>query len=111
MGYWITAEQPIGHLGRMGVALAATISHQFKDPETAKFYYNATLAMNNLTRRGGTLAVLVNRAYYSDAHETELEATFTHPLGKYFSLQPALHYYSTSGKKQMMGSLRVILNL
>lgn len=111
VGYWITAEQPIGHLGRMGVALAATISHQIKDPETAKFYYNATLAMNNLTRRGGTLAVLVNRAYYSNAHETELEATFTHPLGKYFSLQPALHYYSTSGKKQMMGSLRVILNL
>ncbi len=111
MGFWLTAEQPITQIGRVDVAAAATFSHQFKDPEVAKTYYNATLSLGHLTRKGGNLAFVFNRAYYRDAHESNFETTFLMPLGKGFSIQPALHHYSTSGNKQWLGQLRVMLDL
>ena len=76
VGFWATVEQPLVKVGRVGLAAAATVSHQFKDPEVAVGYWNGTLAANNLTRRGGTLALVLNRAYYNNAHETDTELTF-----------------------------------
>jgi hypothetical protein len=111
VGFWATVEQPLAKVGRVGLAAAATVSHQFKDPEVAVGYWNGTLAANNLTRRGGTLALVLNRAYYNDAHETDTELTFAMPLGQYFTLQPAIHHYSTSGHKQWLGQLRVTVSL
>lgn len=110
-GFWLTAEQPICRLGRVGMALGATVAYEFKDPEVAKGYWSATCALNHLTRKGGTLAFVFNRAHYHGAHESDLEATFVMPLGKYFTLQPALHHYSTSGQRQWLGQLRLSLSL
>lgn len=106
-GFWVVAEQPLCHLGRVQAVLGATLAKEFSDPEVAETYWNAALSLGNLTRAGGVLAVGVSRAYYREAHETDWEATFIMPLGKYFSLQPALHYFSTNGKRQVMGQLRV----
>lgn len=58
-GFWLTAEQPICHLGRVGVAVGATFAHEFKDPEVATGYWNGTLALNRLTRIGGTFALVL----------------------------------------------------
>lgn len=110
-GFWLTAEQPICHLGRVGVAVGATFAHEFKDPEVATGYWNGTLALNRLTRIGGTFALVFNRAYYHEAHESDLEATFSLPLGKYFTLQPALHHYSTNGQSQWLAQMRVTFAL
>ena len=110
-GFWLTAEQPVCHIGRVGMAIGATFAHEFKDPEVATGYWNGTLALNHLTRIGGTFALVFNRAYYHEAHESDLEATFSLPLGKYFTLQPAIHHYSTNGTRQWLGQLRVTLAL
>ncbi len=106
-GFWLVAEQPLLSLGRVHTSVSATYSREFKDPEVAKTYWNAALAFGGLTRRGGTLAFGVSRAYYHDARETDFETTFLMPLGSHFSLQPALHYLSSNGVKQVVGQLRV----
>lgn len=110
-GFWLVAEQPVCRLGRVQTVLGATFAKEFSDPEVAETYWNAALSIGNLTRRGGTLAVGVSRAYYREAHETDMEVTYSMPLGKYFSVQPALHCFSTNGERQVVGQLRVALSL
>lgn len=110
-GFWLIAEQPLPHLGRVQPVLGGSFSRQFKDPEVARTYWNAACSFGNLTRIGGTLAFGVSRAIYNEAHETDFETTFVLPIGKHFSIQPALHYLRTNGRKQVVGQMRVAFSL
>ena len=107
-GFYVTAEQPLFRMGRLRLCATGTGAMEFNDPQVAEGYWNAALALEHVTRRGGTLAFGLSRAYYSDGHETDLEATFVLPVNKYFSLQPTLHYLCTDGKRQVVGQLRLM---
>lgn len=110
-GYWVTIEQPLMRINHVDIAAGATWSHEFKDPEVAKKYWNVIIAAGNITRHGGTLACLFNRAYYRDSYESELELTCSMPINEYLTLQPAIHHYSTCGLRLFLGQFRVIVSL
>ena len=62
-----------------------------------------------MTRKGGTLALGISRAYYTDGHETDVEATFSFPVSSWLSLQPAVHFITTDGRRSTVAMLRVSL--
>lgn len=107
-GFFATAEQPLLRIGRTHLCVMATGAIEFNDPAEAKGYWNAGAALDNLTKRGGTLAVSISRAYYVDGHETDLEGTFRLPLTSFLCLQPAVHYFCSSGDNRVIGQLRLI---
>lgn len=110
-GFWLTAEQPLPEIGRVQPAVGATYARQFHGTGEAREYWNVALSLGRLTRRGGTLAMGVSRAYYGSVHETDVETTFKMPLSGSFSLQPAFHFFRTSGKSQVVGLLRVAFEM
>lgn len=111
-GMWFTVEQPLPlRIGRTSPALGATYAHEFRSPLTCKSYFNVMGSLGNLTRQGGTLSAIFNRTFYHDAQESELEVNFLMPIGRYFTVQPALHYYSTDGRKLWIGQCRVTFEL
>lgn len=67
--------------------------------------------MEGVTRNGGVLGLGVNRAYYADGHETDVELTFQCPIGAGFSVQPAMHCIRTDGRTVMAGQLRLIYEI
>lgn len=111
-GVWTTIEQPLPlTIGHINSALGATYAHEFCSPLSCKSYFNVMAVFGNITRSGGTLSAIFNRSYYQDAHESEVEVNFMMPIGKYFTIQPAIHHYSTNGKRQWVGQFRVTLEL
>ena len=62
-----------------------------------------------LLQLGGTLALGISRAYYTDGHETDVEATFSFPVSSWLSLQPAVHFITTDGRRSTVAMLRVSL--
>lgn len=111
-GFWATIEQPLPlTMGRIHTALGATYAHEFSSPLACRNYFNVMTAFNQLTPIGGTLAIIFNRSYYNEAHESEWEMNVTMPIGQHFSIQPAIHHYSTNGARQWIGQLRVVYEL
>ena len=108
-GLWATVEQPLCRTGRLRWNGLLTVAHEFNDPETANSYWNAALAVEHMTRKGGTLALGISRAYYTDGHETDVEATFSFPVSSWLSLQPAVHFITTDGRRSTVAMLRVSL--
>ena len=106
-GFWLTAEQPVCRLGRAHLHLGGTFSREFSDPEVAKTYWNLIAACHGVGTPEGTLAVVVERAFYHDAHETDVELTWSQPLTSWLTLQPAVHFLRTSGRSQTVGQIRL----
>lgn len=106
-GFFVTAEQPLLRMGRTRLSAMATGAMEFNDPKEAKGYWNAAVALDNVTKRGATLGLSVSRAYYVESHETDLEGTFSLPLTGFLSLQPSIHYFCSSGDRRVIGLLRL----
>lgn len=111
-GFWATIEQPLPTLpGGLCPAIGATYVHEFSAPLECKNYYNIMASLGNIAHTGGTLSAIFNRSFYNEAHESEVEVNFLLPLGQHFSVQPAIHYYSTCGNRLWVGQIRVVYQL
>lgn len=109
--FWGTVEHSLFRTGRVTLAGMLTAGVACGKENDAKNYWTAAIAADGLTRKGGTLAVSFEQAKYADGLETDVETTFVMPLGKYLSLQPALHYFHLNGHDQFVGQLRLTLDL
>lgn len=110
-GLWASVEQPLFRVGRARVGLLAQGSAQLTKNAMGKGYWAGALVMEEVTRNGGVLGLGVNRAYYADGHETDVELTFQCPIGAGFSVQPAMHCIRTDGRTVMAGQLRLIYEI
>ena len=106
-GVWGGVEQPLCRLWHSRLSFLAQGAGHFTDDAPCKGFWAAGLVVENITRSGGRVGVAVNRAYYIDGHETDVELTFDCPLGGGFSVQPAAHFIRTDGASAVVGQLRL----
>lgn len=110
-GLWASLEQPILGIGRARLGVLAQGAVQLTNNAVGKGYWAGAVVMEDVTKNGGVLGLGVNRAYYADGHETDVELTFNCPIGAGFSVQPALHCIRTDGSTAVAGQLRVIYEI
>lgn len=110
-GLWTVVEQPLFRIGRAQLGLLAQGAVQLTKNAAGKGYWAGAVVMEDVTANGGVLGLGVNRAYYADGNETDVELTFNCPIGAGFSVQPALHCIHTDGSTVMAGQLRVIYEI
>ncbi len=109
---WASVDQPLLRVGHAGLNLFAMGGVRIGQLDAARGHWAAALMLNNVTRRGGTLAVGASRAYYAEGiNETDYEATFEYPLFSWLSLQPAFHVIRTDGETNLAGNLRLNISL
>lgn len=110
-GLWTSLEQPLFNVGRARLGLLAQGAVQLTKGATGKGYWAGAVVMEEVTKNGGVLGLGVNRAYYADGHETDVELTFNCPIAAGFSVQPAMHCIRTDGRTTVAGQLRVIYEI
>lgn len=109
---WASADQPLVRVGRAGLNLFAMGGVHIGQFDAAHGHWSAALILDNVTQRGGTLAMGVSQAHYAGRmHETDFETTFEYPIFSWFSLQPALHVIRTGGETNVVGNLRLNISL
>ena len=104
---WLNVEQPLFRLGYARFNLLAQGAAEVTKNAYCKGYWAAGFVAENVTCSGGQLGVSVNRAFYNDGHETDIELTFNYPLKWGFSIQPAIHAIRTDGQTTIAGQLRL----
>lgn len=105
---WASVDQPLVRVGHAGLNLFAMGGMRIGQFGTANGHWAAALILDNVTRRGGTLAIGVSKAHYADnIHETDIETTFEYHLLSWLSLQPAIHVIHTGGETNVAGNLRL----
>lgn len=109
---WVSVDQPLLRVGHAGLNLFATGGVRLGQLDAARGHWAAALMLNNITRRGGTLAVGASQAHYADGiNETDYETTFEYPLFSWLCLQPAFHVIRTDGGTNLAGNLRLNISL
>ena len=106
-GLWGGAEQPLFSFGDARLNLIAQGGMQVTDNAACKGYWAGALLAENVTKWGVQVGLSVNRCYWVDGNETDVELTFTCPLGAGFSVQPAFHAIRTDGESNCVGLLRL----
>ena len=76
-----------------------------------QYDHTAVLVAEDVTRCGGSLGLAVSRLFCADGHETDIELTFNYPVGRGFSVQPAIHAIRTDGSSAVVGQLRLCYEL
>lgn len=110
-GLWTSLEQPLFSVGRARLGVLAQGAVQLTKNAAGKGYWAGAVVVEEVTKNGGVLGLGVNRAYYADGHETDVELTFNCPIAAGFSVQPAMHCIRTDGRTVMAGQLRVIYEI
>ena len=106
-GLWGGVEQPLFNIGVSRLNLIAQGGTQITSDAACKGYWAGALIAENVTKWGAQVGLSVNRCYWVDGHETDVEFTFTCPLGAGFSVQPAFHSIRTDGQSNCVGLLRL----
>lgn len=106
-GLWGGMEQSLCRLGEAKLNLIAQGGTQVSKDAFCKGYWAGALVAENVTKWGAQVGFSVNRCYWIDGHETDVELTFTCPLGAGFSVQPAFHAIRTYGQSNCVGLLRL----
>lgn len=93
---WASVDQPLFRIGRARLGVFAMGGGRIGQLEDTRGHWAAALILSRIMRHGGTIGVGISRAYYSDAHEHDIEATACLPLLSWLSLQPTLHLIHTT---------------
>ena len=104
---WGCIEQPVTNIGEARLSLLAQGSTHLTDDAPCNGFWAGGFVVENMTKHGGQLGLAVNRIYYNDGNETDIELTFHCPIGAGFSIQPALHAIRTDGESTLVGQLRL----
>lgn len=106
-GLWGSVEQSLLSLGSARLNLLVNGGAQLTENPVCKGYWAGALVAENVTKSGAQLGLSVNRCYFADGNETDVELTFNLPIGAGFSVQPALHAIRTDGSSSFIGQLRL----
>ncbi|MBR5803321.1 MAG: carbohydrate porin [Bacteroidaceae bacterium] len=106
-GLWGGVEQPLCRLGEVGLNLIAQGGVPVVNDAACKGYWAGALLAENVTEWGAQVGLSVNRCYWVDGRETDVELTLACPLGAGFSVQPAFHVIRTDGETNCVGLLRL----
>ena len=106
-GVWGSVEQPVCNIGDARLSLLAQGSKHFTDNASCKGFWAGGFVVEDFIKSGSAFGLAVNRVYCSDGHETDVEFTFSCPLGAGFSVQPAIHFIRTDGVSATVGQLRL----
>lgn len=104
---WGNVEQPLFNIGRSRLNLLASGAAELTKGAYCTGYWAAGLVAENITSNGGQLGAAVNRVYFIDGNETDIEVTFNCPIKWGLSIQPALHIINTDGDTSVVGQLRL----
>lgn len=108
---WALVEQFIVKLGRTELSGLLQGGASPASRSTCRGYWGAGLLLDNATKNGAQLGIVVNRALYTGARETDVEFTGSFPVCKYFTLQPAIHCINTNGHYTAAAQLRAIVEI
>ena len=106
-GVWTTVEHPLFQVGKCQWYLLAQGAAELTSNAFCKGFWAGGVVAENFWKERVNFGCAVNRAYYADGHETDVELTLHLPLGKGFSLQPAFHAIRTDGLNTCIGQLRL----
>ncbi len=101
-------EQPLLK-GDRTLGLLLQGSYASKNNSAAYCYWGAGAVAGNLFVEGDNFGVLVNRALYTeDGRETAVELTYSVPVTKHISIQPAFTFIRTNGESNNVAVLRAV---
>ena len=106
-GLWCSVEQPVCHIGGSRLSLLAQGSKHFTGDAVCKGFWAGGFVVDDFIKDGAALGLAVNRAYYLEGNETDVELTFKCPLGYGFAVQPAVHFIRTAGVSTTVAQLRL----
>jgi len=105
------AEQPI-YRDRQTYKLLLQGGYSPKRLNDTYGYFGVGLTGERLFADDDHAGVQVHRALYSDGgRETDVEMTYSLPVTKTVSVQPALHFIHTSGDNNVVGLLRMSVGI
>lgn len=104
--YYGLIEQPL--VGRIGLLLEGS---WVSTSQPCHAYYAAGLVFSDLLKKGAVFGVMANRALFEEGQETDVEITYSLPIGKHITVQPSMHFIRTCSSSNTVGLLRISVNL
>lgn len=108
---WGLIEQPIVDIGKTHLAGLLQGGASPAERSVCRGYWGAGIILGGLNSRNAHLGLAINRAFYCDGHETDLELTGNFPVCQYLTLQPAIHCINTNGHYIAAAQLRAVIEI
>lgn len=108
---WSLVEQPFVHIGQSHLAGIFQGGLSPKRQSECRGYWGAGLILSKVSKHDYQFGIMVNRAFYANDRETDVELTGSFPICRYLTLQPAIHCINTNGSYTAATQFRAVIEI